>query len=66
MTASYKEVNSLPVLFLNTKATSPVSIDISKRIKNIFNVSCPLIQFNITKAIINSQLADISIYGNYY
>lgn len=66
MSTAYKTVNSLPVLFLNTTTSSPLSVDISKRIINIFKSSCPLLQFQITKAQINSQIVDISTFGNYY
>ena len=62
----YKLVNSLPVLFLNTTTTSPISVDISKRLSILFNTSCPLIQYKISKALIGSQVVDISTYGNYY
>ena len=40
--SSYKLVNSLPVLIINTTTSSPVSVDISKRISNLFNFSCHL------------------------
>ena len=66
MSTAYKTVNSLPVLFLNTTTSSPLSVDISKRIINIFKSSCPLLQFQISKAQINSQIVDISTFGNYY
>ena len=42
MSSSYKLVNSLPVLIINTTTSSPVSIDISKRISNLFIFSCHL------------------------
>lgn len=66
MNYAYKKVNNLPVLFLSTTTAFPISVDISKRINNVFNVSCPLIKYEITKVIINSQIADISTFGNYF
>ena len=42
MSSSYKLVNSLPVLFINTTISSPISVDISKRISNLFSFSCHL------------------------
>jgi len=66
MVSSYKTVNSLPVLILNTTSQKPISVDISKRIKNIFTSSCPLQQYKISKALINSSIVDISTFGNYF
>jgi hypothetical protein len=45
MPTAYKPVNSLPVLFLNTTGTIPLSVDISKRFSNYFSSSCPLKAF---------------------
>jgi hypothetical protein len=66
MPSSYKTVNSLPVLFLNTTNLSPISVNINKRIKNTFTSSCPLTQYKISKAFINNQIVDISSFGNYF
>ena len=66
MVSSYKTVNSLPVLMINATNQKPISVDISKRIKNIFTFSCPLLQYKISKAIINSSIVDISTFGNYF
>jgi hypothetical protein len=54
MVSSYKTVNSLPVLIVNTTNLKPISVDISKRISNIFSSSCHLLQYKISKATINS------------
>ena len=45
MPSSYKIINFYPVLFLNTTTSSPISVDISKRITNLFTTDCPLIQY---------------------
>ena len=54
MSAAYKAVNSLPVLIINTTTSSPISVNISKRISNLFTFSCHLSDYKITKALINS------------
>jgi hypothetical protein len=54
MSAAYKAINSLPVLIINTTTASPISVDISKRIANLFTFSCHLSDYKITKALINS------------
>ena len=33
---------------------------------NTFKLSCPLLQYKISKAQINSQIVDISTFGNYF
>lgn len=40
MSSAYQSVNSLPVLFINTTVKSPISVDISKRIINLYTSSC--------------------------
>ena len=55
-------VNKYPVLFVNLQANNSFIADISKRFQNIYNKSCPLVSYKISRMINNSIQLNPSLY----